>query len=158
MRSATGLRKKAAAATAALQAEVRDLSERLEALAASCKRREKAQGMREKTNALAQSMEIKRIQVLLAAVVAHRLTVATHIVAKGVGLYRPIAKTCWSLRCTGIREMCTFIFRRHTAQFVRAFVFSNGSRCAILKQLTRSRSYSHTVLVGKDFSRTGACV
>lgn len=65
MRSATGLRRKAAAASAALQAEVRDLSERLEALAASCKRREKAQGIREKTNALAQSMEIKRIQVLV---------------------------------------------------------------------------------------------
>ncbi|CAM9646003.1 unnamed protein product, partial [Ectocarpus sp. 12 AP-2014] len=35
------------------------------ALAASCKRREKAQGIREKTNALAQSMEIKRIQMAI---------------------------------------------------------------------------------------------
>ncbi|CBN79691.1 hypothetical protein Esi_0368_0016 [Ectocarpus siliculosus] len=65
MRSATGLRKKAAAASAAMQAEVRDLSDRLEALASSCKRREKAQGIREKTNALAQSMEIKRIQMAI---------------------------------------------------------------------------------------------
>lgn len=63
LRSATGLRKKAAAANAALHAEVRELSERVEVLAASSKRREKAQSVRDKASALARSMEIKRIQV-----------------------------------------------------------------------------------------------
>lgn len=63
LRSATGLRKKTAAANAALHTEVRELSERVEMLAASSKRREKAQSLREKATALARSMEIKRIQV-----------------------------------------------------------------------------------------------
>lgn len=63
LRSATGLRKKNAAANAALHAEVRELSERIESMGASSKRREKAQSVRDKASALARSMEIKRIQV-----------------------------------------------------------------------------------------------
>lgn len=63
MRGATGLRKKTAAANAALHKELQELSERVEALASSSKRREKAQSLREKATALARSMEIKRIQV-----------------------------------------------------------------------------------------------
>eukprot|EP00752_Nemacystus_decipiens_P004826 g4392.t1 len=64
-RSATGLRKKGAAANAALHAEVRELSERLDVLASSSKRREKAQSVREKASTLARSMEIKRIQLAI---------------------------------------------------------------------------------------------
>lgn len=65
MRSATGLRKKAAAATAALHRELRELSDRVEVMAASSKRRDKAQALKERASTLARSMEIKRIQVEL---------------------------------------------------------------------------------------------
>lgn len=61
-RSNTG-RKKAAAVSAALQADVREISERLESLAASAKRREKAQAAKEKAAALSRLMEVKRMQV-----------------------------------------------------------------------------------------------
>lgn len=58
-----GRSKKAASVNAALQAHVHDMSERVEALAASAKRREKAQLAKEKAMALARSMEVNKMQV-----------------------------------------------------------------------------------------------
>ncbi|CAM9607803.1 unnamed protein product [Pylaiella littoralis] len=60
----TGSRKKNGAVNAALQSELRELSETVEALAASSKRREKAAALTEKATGLSRSMEIKRIQAM----------------------------------------------------------------------------------------------
>lgn len=46
-----------------LQAELRDCTERVGALAAAMKRRDKAQGAKDKSTALSRSVEIKRLQV-----------------------------------------------------------------------------------------------
>eukprot|EP00904_Undaria_pinnatifida_P002133 jgi/Undpi1/11920/HiC_scaffold_4.g01619.m1 len=63
LRTNTAKRKKAAAAS--LQAEVRGCTERVEALSASMKRREKAQGAKEKSAALSRSVEMKRLQLVI---------------------------------------------------------------------------------------------
>lgn len=46
-----------------MQAELQELSERVESLAATGRRREKAQASKEKASALARSMEMNRVQV-----------------------------------------------------------------------------------------------
>lgn len=58
-----GRSKKASSVSAALQTHVHDLSERVEVLAVSAKRREKAQLAKERATALARLMEVNKMQV-----------------------------------------------------------------------------------------------
>lgn len=74
-RSNTAGKKKAAAATAALQADVRDLSERMEELASSVKRRERSHAVKEKAAALTRSIETKQMQACA------RLSDVAHVVS-----------------------------------------------------------------------------
>lgn len=136
LRSATGLRKRAAGANAALQAEIRDVSERVEALAASSKRREKSQALREKATALARSMEIKRIQVfmVLPPCLADRKTAAfsKHVVGfTAVLLYFSLLFSRTFLRHRRVQEGVRF----RVGLFTHAFILRRMKRS--IKRLVR---------------------